>query len=436
MLKQKIVSFTPVFIRDLYFKFYKNNELTNRFAKILSLDILVKGGMFFFYPIYIRLMSVEEYGVYGYLLNIISVFAMALNFGMYVSQTKQFHEIAPEQKGTYIFTINFFLMVSLSLTMLLIFYTQFDYSIIRFLFEKYIDYNHYRKWVILGIVNSIYSLMVYNYFMTSEQIKYYQIQNVLKLLFVNGLVIWALKADVGDNVLVRIKYTYCIETAILLPFLYIYLRKLKFSFNMNYLKQALYIGLPVMLSSIVGVFYSLADRKVLEQYRDHKELGIYTLGVVLSGIIYLVFSAFQNSLLPFFFKEKNKFENYKRTTRAVKKIVALLLFMALAMFVFTVVLIKLSILKPEYEKIILIMPIMLLCQIIQCVSTLYANYYIYFNKNYYSIVLSILSGVLNIGLCYLFIPTYGLYGAVYATLIVSFVMLVLNYKFAKRNCTP
>lgn len=435
MVKKLALSITPEFIKDIYVKYYKNNELTNRFANILSLDILVKGGLFFFYPIYIRLMTVDEYGVYGYLISIIGVFAGAINFGMSVAQTKQYHDVANKDRGSYIFSINTFLFVAVFATITLLFSTHFDRTIISFLFKKSIDYQAYRPWIILGIVNSIYSAMVYNYFMTSEQIKYYQLQNVLKLILVNTIVIMYLKLDIGDNILVRIKYSYIVETIILLPFLVMYLRKMKLRLNFGYIRGALYIGLPAMFSGIISVFYSLSDRKFIEQYCSHEELGVYNLGMTLAGIIYLIFAAFQNSLLPFFFREKDKRVNYERTIRSTKKISLLLLGISLAMFVFTFMLVYIGIIRqPEYRAVLPIMPLMLITGVIQSISTLFSNYYIYFNKNYYSIFLSILSAVLNIVLCIIFIPTYGLFGAVIATFMVSLVLCVINFNFARKHC--
>lgn len=434
MVKKLALSITPEFIKDIYVKYYKNNELTNRFANILSLDILVKGGMLFFYPIYIRLMTVDEYGVYGYLISIIGVFAMALNFGIYLAQTKQYHDVGIENRGSYIFSINVFLGVAVAITLALLFVTRFDYTVVAFLFEKSIDYAAYRPWIILGVVNSIYSLMVYNYFMTSEQIKFYQLQNVLKLVLVNMVVVAYLKLDIGDNILVRIKYNYIVETLILIPFLWMYLRNITFRFNWEYVKGALTIGLPSMVSGMIGVFYSLADRKFIEQYRSHEELGIYTLGITLSGIIYLIFAAFQNSLLPFFFKEKDKMANYERTIRSTKKMTMLLLGISVAMFVLTFLLVHFELIKKEYGAVLPIMPIMLITQIIQSVSSLFANYFIYFDKNYYSVFLSLLSAVLNIVLCILLIPTFGMLGAVVATFTVSIALCLINFNFARKHC--
>jgi O-antigen/teichoic acid export membrane protein len=434
VVKKIALSITPEFIKDIYIKYYKNNELTNRFANILSLDILVKGGLFFFYPIYIRLMTVDEYGVYGYLIGIIGVFATALNFGIYLAQTKHYHDVGIKNRGSYIFSINAFLAVAVAAVMLFIYGTRFDFQIVSFLFEKAIDYDAYRPWMILAILVTIYSQMVYVYFMTSEQIKYYQVQNLLKLVLVNLIVIAFLKLDIGDNIVVRLKYNYIVEAVILIPFLYLYLRKIEFNFKVAYVKNALIIGLPAMFSGIIGVFYSLADRKFIEQYRSHEELGVFQLGITLSGIIYLIFAAFQNSLLPFFFKEKDKVLNYERTIRATKKITLLLLGISLAMFSLTFILVYFQVINDEYWAVLPIMPIMLITQVIQSVSTLFANYFIYFNKNYYSILLSSLSAILNIIFCMLLIPQYGLFGAVISTLIVSVALCLINYNFARKHC--
>lgn len=434
MVKKLALSIAPEFIKDIYVKYYKNNELTNRFANILSLDILVKGGMFFFYPIYIRLMTVDEYGVYGYLVNIIGVFAMALNFGIYQAQSKHYHDIGDEERGSYIFSINVFLAAAITFALAFLFLTRIDFVIVSFLFEKAIDYTAYRPWIILGVVNSIYSLMVYNYFMTSEQIKYYQWQNVLKLILVNIIVVTYLKLDIGDNILIRIKYNYIVETVILIPFLFLYLRNIQFKFKREYVKQALTIGLPAMFSGIIGVFYSLADRKFIEQYCSREDLGVYTLGITLSGIVYMIFAAFQNSLLPFFFKEKDKVVNYERTIRATKKITILLLGISFAMFIVTFLLVYSKTIKQEYGAVLPIMPILMITYIVQAVSTLFANYFIYFNKNYYSIFLSILSAVLNIVLCIMLIPTYGIYGAAAATFTVTAALCLINFNFARKHC--
>jgi O-antigen/teichoic acid export membrane protein len=434
VVKKIALSIAPEFIKDIYVKYYKNNELTSRFANILSLDILVKGGMFFFYPIYIRLMTIEEVGVYGYLVSIIGVFAMALNFGIYLAQTKQYHDIKKADHGSYIFSINAFLSGAVLITMLILFGTRVDFTIVSFLFEKSINYATYRPWIILGIVNSIYSMMVYNYFMTSEQIKYYQLQNLLKLVLVNTIVIAMLKLDVGDNILVRIKYNYIIETIILIPFLLFYLRNIRLKYNWDYVKQALQIGIPAMLSGIIGVFYTLADRKFIEQYRSHEELGIYTLGLTLSGIIYLIFAAFQNSLIPFFYKEKDKKANYERTIRSTKKMTLLLLGMSFAMYALTFLLIFFNIINSSYKAILPVMPFMLLTQIIQSISTLFSNYFIYFNKTYYSIILAVVSSILNIVLCILLVPDFGMIGAVLATFTVSLIVCMINFNFAHKHC--
>jgi O-antigen/teichoic acid export membrane protein len=77
---------------------------------------------------------------------------------------------------------------------------------------------------------------------------------------------------------------------------------------------------------------------------------------------------------------------------------------------------------------------MLLTQIIQSISTLFSNYFIYFNKTYYSIILAVVSSILNIVLCILLVPDFGMIGAVLATFTVSLIVCMINFNFAHKHC--
>ena len=71
---------------------YRNNLLLKRLTTILGIDILVKASGFILLPIYLRLMTQEEYGLYNYLLSIITTFAVVLNFALYIPLSKFYHD--------------------------------------------------------------------------------------------------------------------------------------------------------------------------------------------------------------------------------------------------------------------------------------------------------------------------------------------------------
>ena len=70
------------------FERYKHNVLVKNYAKVFSVDILVKLSSFILLPVYLKLMTQEAFGLYTYLLAIISSFSLVMNFGLYVAQSK------------------------------------------------------------------------------------------------------------------------------------------------------------------------------------------------------------------------------------------------------------------------------------------------------------------------------------------------------------
>src|ERR1035437_9804744 len=97
-------------IAYLYNKYYKNSILLKRFANVFSLDILVRASNLFLLPVYLKLMTQEEYGLFGYILALIGVFSKILNFGLYLAQVKLFHDYAGEERRSMIFSINVLLV--------------------------------------------------------------------------------------------------------------------------------------------------------------------------------------------------------------------------------------------------------------------------------------------------------------------------------------
>src|SRR5579864_8594469 len=85
---------------------YRDNLLINRLFAVLSIDILVKLAGVILLPVYLRLMTQDEYGLYGYLLSIIFTFSVVLNFGLYIPISKFYHDFESEEdRGHLLFTI-------------------------------------------------------------------------------------------------------------------------------------------------------------------------------------------------------------------------------------------------------------------------------------------------------------------------------------------
>ena len=414
------------------FERYKNNVLVKNYAKVFSVDILVKLSSFILLPVYLKLMTQEAYGLYTYLLAIISSFSLVMNFGLYVAQSKlyqDFHE--EEERGSLLYTINVMLLTFLSISLVVTYFTGFDYQIIALLFKNKIDYSSYRNSVFLAISVSVYSFMLFNYFLTSQNIKHVQLYNILRLIFVNGIVISLLYFYKADSVMVRLKFTYLLEFCFLLAFGPFYIKTMKKKFNKAYAKKSLTLALPVMLSAVLGLVLNFSDRFFLEKYGTFKDLAVYNVGFALAGIIPMMFMTFQNIWLPHFFREKNLQTNKEKTFGVIIKIAVFFSLLSLLIIIAFKLLLIFQIIDMRYGNVLYLLPILLVTQIASAVTPLYSNYTILFEKTYISLFIGVPLSVVSIAVNLWLIPIYGLYGAAFSSFLVNFSYFISYFVIAR-----
>ena len=400
-------------------KKYKNNVLVRNYAKVFSVDILVKLSNFLLLPIYLKLMTQEAYGLYTYLLAIISIFSLVMNFGLYIAQSKLYQDFQDEEeRGSLLFTINIMLLTFLSICLMVTYFAGLDYHLVAILFKNKIDYGSYRNSIFLAITVSVYSFMLFNYFLTSQNIKHVQLYNFLRLIFINGIVISLLYFLKADSVMVRLKFTYVLELSFLFIFGPLYIRAMRRKFNLKLAKKSLTLALPVMLSAVLGLVLNFSDKFFLEKYGNFKDLAIYNLGFTLAGIIPMMFMTFQNIWLPHFFREKNIQLNKEKTYRVILKIAVFFFFLSLLIIITFKLLLVFQIIDVKYGKVLYLLPILLLTQIFSAITPLYSNYIVFFEKTFIAIFigfpLAIGSVILNLWL----IPKYGLYGAAFSSFLI------------------
>ena len=111
---------------------YKESILLNRLFAVLGIDILVKLSGFILLPVYLRLMTQDEYGLYNYLLSIILTFSLVLYFGLYIAISKFYHDSQDHRhRGNLLFTIYVLLLAGLLILITTIYSFGLDLVIIK-----------------------------------------------------------------------------------------------------------------------------------------------------------------------------------------------------------------------------------------------------------------------------------------------------------------
>lgn len=428
-----------------YTKKIASNPLIKNYLKVFSVDVLAKGAGIILLPVYLKLMTQDEFGLFGYLTAIIGTFALVFNLGIYAAQSKLYHDYPPEKRGSVIFTLNALLLVFITGFLALILLFDLDYAVINSLFKSPIDYDKYRGTILLAVVVAVYTLMLTNFFLTSENIKKVQLFNISRILLVNSIVIAILfYTEENDHTLVRLKYANIIEFIIILSFGVFYLRRMKMDFDTQVALKAVGISLPIVASAVIGIFVNLSDRFFLEKFGTLKDLAIYNVALTVAGIVPFVFASFQNIWLPQFLKEKDLESNRLRMERMVFRLVFVFILMSAAILLTLKVMLELNIVDKKYEEIVPLLPIVLSASIVTAITGMFTNQLIYIEKLYLIVVVGIPVAGVGIWLNIKLIPILNIYGAAISSLVtnscflISYVLLVnyFNKKASKHRRAP
>ncbi len=420
-----------------YYRAFATNELSLRFINLLSVDLFVKVIGLALMFVYMRIMSIAEYGVYGLIFNLISSVSLFLNFGLYVSQATYFQEYK-DRLGLLIFNLNIILVILFTLLGVVINVSSLDLEILHFLVGKELSIHEitkFRKWIWVGVITQSLVLMLNNYLvMNVSKIRIFQFYSLFKVLIVNVLAIIAISVFVGDKSLLRVEYTVIVDLIITIPFLFYYLRRIEPRLDFRLIRKSLIIGIPVMCTAFVSAIQGLVDRRFLLEYTSSVDLGIYTYCVVLTGNLWVLLQSFISAYLPSFLEEKDVKISFANTWRISKKIMLLLGIVGIGMIAFALFVDFFGLVNLKYKESLRYMPFLLLSQLFLAFGAIWASYYFYFRVGYMQLISATISLFVNILICYFLISEIKIWGAVIASITASIVGCCFNFGYAYYRC--
>ena len=211
-------------------------------------------------------------------------------------------------------------------------------------------------------------------------------------------------------------------------------KKVKFKFNFAMLKNGLAYSTPMIPALLSAWVLNLSDRIFIERYFTLKDVGIYSLGYQLAGVVSLLAGGIHKAYTPHFFKVANSKNQEKAKKMLYKSNTAYITFIIFSVFSISffskeIVTLMMDVKFIEAYKII---PIIALSDLFGQTSGI-LNLYIYQAKKTKAMMCLVMgSASLNIFLNWILVPRFGAFGAAYAT-VVSFAFLaVIKYVYSKR----
>lgn len=386
-------------------------------------SVLQKGIAFLTTPIFTRLMSTEQYGqvtIYNSWVEVFTIFAtLNLFYGVYNNALTKYpddKEVATSSMQGLCTTITltifcFYLIFQEWINML----TGMSTIMTCFLFVEVLFIPAFRFWA------------------AKQRFEY-----KYKLLVVLTLVISLLTAGLGVPAVILsqekgiAKILTSVGSQILIGIcLYIIIfSKGKTFFSKKYWKWALAFNLPLIPHYLSAVVLNQSDRIMINNMVGTSEAGIYGLAYTIGALVIIFNEAIMNTFTPWTYQHL-KSEEYEKI-RSVSAY--LVIFIA-------VISLSLVIVAPEIMWILggekyadgvwIIAPIAASI-FFRFLYAMYGNIEFYYEKNYFIMIASVATALINIGLNYVFIKMYGYLAAGFTTLACFAIYAFAHYAFSSR----
>jgi len=385
-------------------------------------NMMIKAIPFVTLPIFTRVMSTADFGLYNTYLSYENILSILLGFGLCGTI-----RVAKIQYGDsfekYVSAI-YGLQITLSFVVDIIIILAFT------LLQPKIWISQTLLMVLLVncLSTQLYSIASAKYAISGEVVQNLIISFLMTFFNVCLSLILCIYVYKNDTYIGRILGT-C--GAAIIVALIVLLQQVKRSVNLIDVplwKFGLKMGAPLILHSLSVTVLSQCDKIMIQSIVGNEEAGIYGIAVTLSGIVAVLVTSIDNAWAPWYFERlKEKKYNYILNCNNVM-IGVFSLFSACVMFISPEI-IRIMSTKEYWDSIYSFSPI-LVSIVFNFIYLIPVNFEYYNKQTSFVASSTIVSVVINVVLNYLFIKKIGYIGAAYATLLSKFVLMIMHWRKA------
>jgi len=400
-LKSKILN--HIVFRNVFWLY-----LSEAFSKGLRLLIFI---------LIIRILGPEKFGIFEYLLSFIGVFFLFADFGASNIFIRDYQQDEDKEKhiNTF-FWVKFLLSIIFSLL-----------AILGYFFAKKFDgFLFYLLFVIFYFLTNLEGFFE-NFFIALQKTEKKFIFNILIGLSLFFFIFFGLLIYPQISVVI---VAYILSALVGLGFAYVlFLKeaKLKIYFNLPLIKYYLLNGLPLALFGLLSYVFFTTDKIILAHLRPIEEVGYYSLASRILGVLFVIPALFNAALYPYLARKVSEKHVFLKSLLSIIVTGSMIAGFILAglIFLFSPILIPLFFGSKYLISIPILQSFAWICVFV--FPTIFLDYFLISNhKQWLDFAITLLPAILNIVLNFIFIPQFGTFGAVYASIISQFINFALT----------
>lgn len=386
-------------------------------------SVIQKGISFLTTPIFTRMLTKEQYGLYSVYLSWLQIFTIITTFRLDYSVFNKGMSKYPDDRDGY--TSSMLGVTTLITTVMLCIYLLFQ--------EQINSFTELSTLITLGIFLELYMMPAISFWSLRLRYDFKYVPVVICTLasaFLNAIVGIVAVYFAEDKGVARIFSCVLVHVAIgVLIYFRVIIKGKKF-LDWQYIKFAILFNIPLILHYFSTYIIEQSDRIMIMKLVNAEAAALYSVAYTVGGIIKIFTAALTNTLIPLQYRLLEKMD-----CRALKHQISII--MAGIVVLITVV----AAVGPElvlilggekYLPAIYVMPPVAASVFFSFLYTLLANIEFYFNKNKFAMKISFVGAVVNIGLNLLLIPIFGYVAAAYTTLISYMIYAVGHTMYVQR----
>lgn len=209
-------------------------------------------------------------------------------------------------------------------------------------------------------------------------------------------------------------------------------QKGKTLYHKDYWKFALPYSVAVVPHALAQIILNSSDRIMIDKLCGREDAAYYGVTYSAAMVLNIIILSVSSAMQPWFF-EKIKSRDFKAVREKTNSF--LLLSAVLSILVSLVAPEILSILAPDtYKDAIWIFPSVAASVFFNSMYLCFANFESFFEKSVYFSIATITGAIVNIVLNFILIPVFGFVAAGYTTFLCYIIFAVMHYIFMRKVC--
>ncbi len=385
-------------------------------------DIAIKGISFLAIPVLTRLLSPADYGIISVFNSYVGVLVVILPLYAYSAIGRYYYEGKNDFGEFFGSSLAIVLALILPLFGGILYYRNYFQSLLNFpvkLIPLLLGA------VFLEILTSIYMQITVPRKRSGE----YSIVNVLKVILGLGLSIYIIRQMSSERYAGRI-YGQLIAGGIASSFyLYRIAQLIKIKVNWSHVKYIISYSIPLMFFPLGRFVLGYFDRIMINKMLDSSSAGLYSAGYNVALLISVISFALLAALDPYWM-EYRKQNNFVKIDFLVKNIFKIIIAFAFLLILFSNEIVLLM-MPRSYHSAVGIVPIVVIGYVFWAMFTIYMRSIAYTKKTIFISLATVLGGILNIIMNFIYIPKYGYIASAYTTVVSFFFIFLFAWVAAK-----